>query len=80
MFLGYWSIRRVGCFLTLLWLWVNGGGDPLLRTNWHRDRVPGDFTSRWDTRWIVWIRIIGSVIRTGLWVPAKFMDGCSLSM
>ena len=23
---------------------------------------------------------LGSVIRTGLWVPAKFMDGCSLSI
>ena len=53
----YRSIRRVGCFLTLLWLWVKGGGDPLLRANWHRDRVPGDFTSRWETRWIVWVRI-----------------------
>ena len=75
----YRSIRRVGCFLTLLWLWVKGGGDPLLRANWHRDRVPGDFTSRWETRWIVWVRIRirhkDRAVST-----SKFMDGCSLSM
>ena len=54
---GYWGIRRIGYFLSLLWLWVNGGWDPLLGANWNRNRVPGDFTSRWNARRIFWIRI-----------------------
>ena len=29
MFPGYWGIRRVGYFLSLLWLWVNGGRETL---------------------------------------------------
>ena len=53
----HWGVRRVGHFLSLLWLWVNGGRDPLFGTNWNWGCGPRYFTSRCDARWIAWIRI-----------------------
>ena len=69
----HWGIRRVGYFLSLLWLWVNGGRDPLLGANWNRNCVPRDFTPRWNARWISWIRV---GIRHENWaVNANRVDG-----
>ena len=69
----HWGIRRVGYFLSLLWLWVNGGRDPLLGANWNRNCVPRNFTPRWNARWISWIRI---GIRHENWaVNANRVDG-----
>ena len=59
-----WSFRRIGQFLFLLWLRVNCWRDPLLGTNRNWDCGPRYSTSRFDARWIAWIRI---GIRHGNW-------------
>ena len=59
-----WSFRRIGQFLSLLWLWVNCWRDPLFGTNRNWDCGPRYSASRYNARWISWIRI---GIRHGNW-------------
>ena len=52
-----WSVRRIGQFLSLLWVWVNCWRDPLFGTDRNWDCGPRYSASRYNAGWVFWIRI-----------------------